>query len=345
MNKETLIPYRDKISKKLTQIPMPLLLLVFMGIVFSMLTPRYFTVSNLVNIMVQCASGIGIISIASFMAICIGTVDLSLGAIMSCTGMLAARLLTLDTPFMRQITGSNPILHMFVAITAAMLLGLALGALNGLILSKTNIPSFIITFGTLNIGQTISRLLAGGSTIRINDEIFAKIGGGSFFNVLIGRRTIGLIPYAVIIMLVLYIIFTIIMRKTRYGTHMYAIGGNREAAALSGINVDKIVFTVFLINGLIAAFGGIILSSRLTAASAQNGLGFEFNGIAAAVVGGASMMGGKSTPLRTLIGALIITALRNGFNLVGLSNSIQMISIGVVLIIIVGIDAIKSRRR
>jgi len=345
MNVKMLTQHKSTIAKKLIHIPMPLLLLFFMCFVFYLLTPRYFTVSNIVNILVQTASGVGIIAIASFMAICIGKVDLSLGAIMSCTGMLAAKILTSDTPFLRQIAEKNPILHILFAITAAMLLGLALGALNGFILSKTNIPPFIITFGTLNIGETISRLLAGGTTIRLNNETFAEIGGGSFLHVLVGRRTIGLIPYAVVIMIVLYVIFTIIMRKTRYGTHMYATGGNSEAAALSGINVDRIIFTVFLFNGLIAAFGGVILTSRLTAASAQNGLGLEFSGIAAAVVGGASMKGGRSTPLRTLIGALIITAMRNGFNLIGLSNSVQIISIGVVLIIIVGIDAFKSRRK
>ena len=344
MSERTIIPHKDSIVKAASRIPVPLLLLVFMVFVFSLLSPRYLTVPNLVNIMVQCASGLGIISIASFMAICIGAVDLSLGAIMSCTGMLAARILTMDTPFMKQLAGLNPAFPIFFAALAAMLLGLALGAFNGFILSKTNIPSFIITFGTLNIGETISRLLAGGSTIRINNEAFAMIGGGSFLQVAIGRRTIGLVPYAVVIMLVLYVVFTVIMKKVKFGTHMYALGGNREAAALSGINVDRVIFKVFLINGLIAAIGGIILSSRLTSASAQNGLGLEFTGIAAAVVGGASLMGGKSTPIRTLVGALIITAMRNGFNMVGLSNSIQMISIGLVLIAIVGADALRSRR-
>ena len=344
MNGKILSLSEHTIVKKAAKVPMPLYLLVFMSFIFTLLTPRYLTVPNLVNIMVQCASGVGIIAIASFSSICIGMVDLSLGAIMSCTGMLAARILTSDIPFFKQLAEIHPVFSIIIAIIAAMLLGLVLGGFNGIILSKTNIPAFIITFGTLNLGETISRLLARQSTIRIPNEAFATIGGGSLLNIIIGRRTIGLIPYAVIIMIIMYIIFTVVMRKSRYGTHMYAVGGNQEAANLSGINVERIILKVYLINGLIAAIGGIILTSRLTAASANNGLGFEFNGIAAAVVGGASMKGGKSTPLRTLIGALIITAMRNGFNLVGLSNSIQMVSIGAVLIIIVGIDAIRSRR-
>jgi ribose/xylose/arabinose/galactoside ABC-type transport system permease subunit len=342
---EVYIRYRDKIIKKALYIPIPLLLLFLMGFIFSLLTPRYLTVSNFVNIMVQCASGVGIIAIASFSAICIGMVDLSLGAIMSCTGMMAARILTSDASLIKQFGEINPILPVIIAILAAMFLGMALGAFNGLILSKTNIPAFIITVSTFYISETISRLLARGNTIRIPNELFAKIGGGSFLYVLIGRRTIGLIPYSVVILIIIYVFFTVIMRKTGYGTHIYAVGGNQEAALLSGLNVERLIFKVYLINGLIAAIGGIILTSRLTAASAANGLGLEFQGIAAAVVGGASMKGGRSTPLRTLIGALIITAMRNGFNVVGLSNSIQMISIGLVLIIIVGIDAIKSRRQ
>ena len=339
MNENIIDWCKDKAIKRIARIPVPLFLLALMVFVFSLLSPRYLTVSNIVNIVLQTASGVGIVAIASFMGICIGKTDLSLGATISCTGMLAAKILATEA------AGSNPLLYILFAIVAAMLLGMTIGAFNGFILSRTNIPAFIITVGTLRIGETISRLLAGGSTIRINNAAFAMIGGGSFLNVVIGRRTIGLIPYAVVIMLILYIIFTIVMRKSSFGTYMYAIGGNREAAALSGINVDRIVFTVFIINGLIAAIGGIVLASRLTAASANNGLGFEFNGIAAAVVGGASMKGGKSTPLRTLIGAFIITAMRNGFNMVGMSNAIQMISIGLVLIIIVGIDGIRSGRK
>lgn len=170
------------------------------------------------------------------------------------------------------------------------------------------------------------------------------IGGGSLFSVVIGKRTIGLLPVSMLIMIGLYILFSFIMKRTRFGTYIYAIGGNYDAALLSGINVDRTRFKVFLINGMIAAVVGIILTSRLTAASASNGIGFEFDGIAAAVVGGVSMTGGNSTPWRTLIGAFIISAMKNGFNMIGMSNSVQMITIGAVLIAIVAIDALKGKR-
>lgn len=157
-------------------------------------------------------------------------------------------------------------------------------------------------------------------------------------------RQIGILPVCMLIMLALYLIFSIIMKRTRFGTYVYAIGGNYDAAELSGINTTKTRFKVFLYGGMIAAVTGIISTSRLTAASAANGLGLEFDGIAAAVVGGAAMTGGRSTPWRTLIGALIISVLRNGFIMINMSNSLQMIAIGAVLIVVVAIDAAKNRR-
>ncbi len=326
-------------------IPLPLLLLIAMVVLFALISDRYLTVSNLMNVIVQCASGVGIVALASFMAICSTGVDLSLGGIVSCSGMLAARIFTLESAFIQGLRENNPTTLLLIAALAALALGALLGSLNGLILSKTNIPSFIVTLGMFKIGETISRILAGGSTIRINDEVFGVIGGGSLVTTQIDGRSIGLLPVSMLILIALYAVFTLVMRRTRFGTYVYAIGGNNEAAVLSGINVDRKRFMVFLFNGLIAAYAGLILSSRLTSASAQNGLGLEFDGIAAAVVGGASMSGGRSTPLRTLIGAFIITAMKNGFNIIGMSNSVQMVTIGLVLIVIVAIDAARTRRK
>ena len=133
------------------------------------------------------------------------------------------------------------------------------------------------------------------------------------------------------------------MKRTRFGTHVYAIGGNNEAAVLSGVNVDRTRFTVFLLNGLLAAIAGVLMTSRLASAIASTGLGMEFDGIAAAVVGGASMKGGKSSPFRTLIGAFMIGALRNGLNMMGMQNSLQMMTIGAVMMAIVMIDTARMK--
>ena len=329
--------------KKLANIPVSLFILAAMVCVFSMMQPKFFTVSNMMNIIVQCSTGIGIIALASFMAICSTGVDLSLGGIMSFAGIAAARVLTSNIPALEALRQSNPALLILIAILCALAVGAAMGSLNGLILSKTNIPSFIVTLATFKIGETMARVLAQGSTIRVTNDLFAKIGGGSLYSIMIGKRTVGLLPYSLLIMMALYIIFAIVMRRSRYGTYIYAIGGNYDAAMLSGINVDRTRFKVFLFNGLIAALAGVVLTSRLTAASASNGLGLEFDGIAAAVVGGASMSGGKSTPLRTLIGALIIATLSNGLNMIGMDNAMQMVTPGFILIVIVAIDAARSR--
>ncbi len=323
---------------------MTLFLLAAMVLAFSLMSSKYMTVSNVMNVVTQCASGTGIVAIASFLAICSTGVDLSLGGVVSLSGMVAAKVLTWDLPAFASLRETTPEGLLAVSILAALATGAAVGALNGLVLSRTNIPSFIVTLGTFKICETLSRVIAGGTTIRVNDfHSFEMIGGGSLYSILVGRRTIGLLPVSMLIMAGLYILFHFLLKRTRFGTYVYAIGGNYEAARLSGIDVDRTRFKVFLLNGLIAAVAGVILTSRLTAASASNGLGFEFDGIAAAVVGGVSMAGGNSSVGRTLIGAFIISAMKNGFNMIGMSNSVQMITIGAVMIAIVAADAFRSR--
>jgi ribose/xylose/arabinose/galactoside ABC-type transport system permease subunit len=297
-------------------------------------------------VIVQCSSGVGIVALASYMAICSTGVDLSLGGIVSLSGMIAARILTWDTALLNQLRSSNTVLLLLLAVSAAIAAGAVIGSMNGLILSRTRIPSFIVTLGMYKICETFSRVIAGGTTIRINgNPLFEFIGNGSLLSIQIGRRSIGLLPVSMIIMALLYIFFSLVMKRTRFGTYVYAIGGNNESAVLSGINTVLTRYRVFLYGGMIAAFTGIIFTSRLTSASAQNGLGLEFDGIAAAVVGGAAMSGGRSTPGRTLIGALIISVMKNGFNMIGMSNSIQMIAIGCVLITVVSIDTMRSSRK
>lgn len=339
----------------LKQIPLTLPLLIGMIAIFSILVgpAKYLKLSNIMNVIVQCSSGVGIVALASFMAICSTGVDLSLGGIVSLAGMLTAKILTWDVGFLNGIRESAPVALLLIAILVALVSGALIGSLNGVILSRTNIPSFIITLGSSKICETFSRVIANGTSIRVNGQsAFEFIGGGSLLSVQqvvqqgarTSTRTIGVLPVSVLIMLALYLFFSIIMKKSRFGTYVYAIGGNYDAAELSGINVTQTRFRVFLYGGMIAAVTGIIMTSRLTAASAANGLGMEFDGIAAAVVGGAAMTGGRSTPWRTLIGSLIISVLRNGFSMVGMNNSLQMIAIGAVLITVVAIDAAKNRR-
>ena len=355
MNATTTQARRFDLKRALRQIPMTLYLLLGMVLIFAVLVgpSKYLKLSNILNVISQCSTGVGIVALASFMAICSTGVDLSLGGIVSLSGMLTAKILTLDTGFAASLSQSAPWLLLIIAVACSIAVGALMGSLNGVILSRTNIPSFIITLGTYKICETISRVLAGGSTVRVTgNDAFEFIGDGSLLYIQqatvkgarVTMRQIGILPVCMLIMLALYLIFSIIMKRTRFGTYVYAIGGNYDAAELSGINTTKTRFKVFLYGGMIAAVTGIISTSRLTAASAANGLGLEFDGIAAAVVGGAAMTGGRSTPWRTLIGALIISVLRNGFIMINMSNSLQMIAIGAVLIVVVAIDAAKNTR-
>lgn len=336
-------------------VPMTMFLLAGMVLVFALLVgpAKYLKLSNIMNVIVQCSSGVGVVALASFLAICSTGVDLSLGGIVSLSGMVTAKILTSSLANPDRFPGSAPVVLLLIAILASLGVGALVGSLNGVILSRTNIPSFIITLGSFKICETFSRVLAGGSTVRISGmPAFEFIGGGSLMSVSqvvkqgarTATRTIGVLPVSMLVMIALYLIFSIVMKHTRFGTHVYAIGGNYDAAELSGVNTTRTRFLVFMLGGMIASVAGIIMTSRLTAASAANGLGLEFDGIAAAVVGGAAMTGGRSTPWRTLIGALIISVLSNGFSMVGMANSLQMIAVGAVLIVVVAVDAAKSRR-
>jgi ribose transport system permease protein len=332
------ITFREILNK----LPLTIFLWIVILVLFSLLTDKFMTVSNMFNIIVQVSSGVGIVALASFMAICSTGVDLSLGGTVAVSGMVAGKILIWDLPFLNAIRDSSQVLLIAIAIGAALLVGLAVGAINGWILSKTKIPAFIITLAMLRVGETLARVIGSGTSIRITNDMFKFIGGGSLASVTIDERSIGILPISMLIMIPLYILFQILMKHTRFGTYVYAIGGNNEAAVLSGINVDRTRFMVFFINGLLAAIAGVVLASRLASSIASTGLGLEFDGIAAAVVGGAAMSGGKSTPLRTLIGAFMIGALRNGLNLIGMQNSIQMITIGLVMGAIVAVDALRS---
>lgn len=342
MKQGAMKPDITKARKTLSKIPITIFLWVFLLLLFTLISDKFMTVSNMMNVIVQVSSGVGIIAIASYMAICSTGVDLSLGGTVAFAGMMAGKIMVWDTPFLNGIRDTNPVLLVVMAILAAAAVGLLIGGLNGLILSKTHIPAFIVTLATFRIGETMARIIGGGTAIKLTNG-FKFLGGGSLYSILIGKRTIGLLPVSMLILIALYLIFQVIMKHTRFGTHVYAIGGNYDAAMLSGINVDKTRFMVFLLNGLIASIAGVLLASRLASAIASTGLGLEFDGIAAAVVGGASMTGGKSTPMRTLIGAFMIGMLRNGLNMVGMENSIQMITIGLVMMVIVVIDVARAK--
>ena len=283
--------------------------------------PRFLTLQNFLNIVEQCAI-LSIISVGSLLAILSRGIDLSMGATMSFSGVVAAQL----------ITGAGwPVIP---AMLMGVVVGICIGIFNGLIISRTTIDPFIITLGSMNITFSLALIASKGITVSANVPMFRFLGGEYFAEI---------IPYSVIIALLIYVIFNVITKRTRLGTYIYAVGGNEVSAALTGINVSQIKFQVYALSGLLAAIAGVLLASRLGSANPGQGGGYEFYGIAAAVVGGASMNGGRGTVWKTLAGTFIISTLRNGLNMMGLPVSLQLIFLGLIIIGAVTVDTMSRR--
>jgi len=281
----------------------------------------FMTGSNLINMVRQC-SFLAIVSIGSLLAIITGGIDLSVGGTMCFSGVVAAVLASKGLP----ITA---------AVIVAVLAGTMIGALNGIIIAKNNVAPFIITLATWNVADSLALVTAGGATVTVQDPAFRFLGGSD----------IGFLPVCVIVALLVYVLFWIITQKTKTGTYIYAIGGNENAAHLTGINVAKIKFLVYTFSGFTAALAGVMLASRLGSANPGQGDGYEFYGIASAVVAGASMAGGNGTVWHTLVGALVITILRSGLNIAGIPNSWQMVVLGAVIVGVVFIDVMSRRKK
>lgn len=280
----------------------------------------FMTVGNFLNMLEQLPV-LAVVSVGSLMAIITRGVDLSLGATMNLSGVIVAYLV-------RHAGWGMP-----AACVAALAAGLGMGMLNGVIISRHKIAPFIITLGTMNIAKSLALVVSNSRTVSANLPSFRWLGGGHLW----------FIPYSAFLMLIIYAIFDTVMRKRRLGTYIYAIGGNEPAAHLSGIGVRRTKFLTFTLTGLLAAVAGIMLASRLGSANPGQGDGFEFYGIASAVVGGASMTGGKGSVWRTLIGVAVITALRNGLNMAGLPVSLQMIVLGFIIVGVVTFDTMSNK--
>ena len=200
--------------------------------------------------------------------------------------------------------------------------------------NTTEVPAFIITMAMMNIASGIAYVYTGGQSTRITNKLFIEIGTGYLFNV---------IPLPVVYMVVLIILFSFILSKTKFGTYVYAIGGNREAARLSGVPIKKIEIIVFTISGLLSAFAGLVLCSRMYSGQPSVGSGYELDAIAACVLGGTSMTGGKGRISGTVFGAMVIGIISNGLNLIGVSSYWQLIIKGLIIACAVLLDGQKGK--
>jgi len=293
-------------------------LIVFVG--FSILQPKSFmTADNIINILRQTAM-ISVAAIGMTFAISAGQIDLSTGGIIATTSLTVALMLQ---------HYSLPI-----AIVAGLAVGVACGAINGLLLTKLRIPAFLVTLGTSSIFAGIARAMTNLEAVSVTNDNFTH-----FF----GSGDIGIVPTLFIWTTILTVIGQYVYKKTSFGRSVLAVGGNQAAARYSGIDVDKVKFWAMVICGLAAACAGILYAGRMHGARYTYGESDNMNVIAAVVIGGTSFSGGKGTVFGTLIGSLVIGMLNNGLLMMGLSVNAQMIARGIVIILAVSLSLRESK--
>lgn len=289
--------------------------------VFSFLSPSFREFNNILNIILQ----VSIIAISAFgmtFALIIAGIDLSIGSTIALSGTTAALLLNMKVPFA-------------LAIVLCLLMGIFLGFINGFLISKAEIPAFIVTVATMGIFRGIAYILTGGGPVQISNEKFLYLGNEKLFG----------IPFPIIILIVVFIIMSIVLGKTKFGRQSYIIGGNEEAALYSGINVKKVKVYIYMLIGFLASLSGIILASRLYSGQPNSATGYELDAIAAAVLGGTSLSGGYGTITGTIIGAIIIGVINNGMNLLNITYFYQLIVKGLVIILAVYFDVQSKKKK
>jgi inositol transport system permease protein len=313
----------------------PLIFLLVLMAIFAIAEPRFLSSINLFNVMRQ-VSITGLLAIGMTFVILTAGIDLSIGSLLAFAGLVAAAVAKGGMQD-RFTVGDEAIGYGWhLAALAAIIVGIVGGYLQGLAITKLKVPPFVVTLGGMSVFRGAALLFASGGPISGFEPSFGWWGQGK----------IGPVPVPVIIFLVAAVIAHIVLRYTRYGRRVYAVGGNPEAARLSGLNVNAIICSVYVIMGFFAGLGAFVLSARLNSAEAVAGTGYELAVIASVVIGGTSLFGGVGTIFGTVIGALLIGVLLNGLVLMNVSSYIQQIIIGVIIVLAVAFDTFaKSRRK
>ncbi len=311
---------KAKTSNGLMQKLGPLFGLLLIVVIISIMSPSFLTSDNIFNVLRQVSIS-ALIAFGMTFVILTGGIDLSVGSTLALTGAVAATLLA---------GGYDP----FIAMAAALALGLVLGAVNGIIIAKGKVAPFIATLATMTIYRGLTLVYTDGKPVSgLGDHLSFQMFGKGY---LLG------VPVPIVTMTVAFFVLYFILRKTTFGRRVYAIGGNAEASRLSGINVDRTTIAVYALTGMLAAMSALILTSRLNSAQPTAGTSYELDAIAAVVLGGTSLTGGRGWIVGTLIGALIIGVLNNGLNLIGVSSFFQQVVKGIVILFAVLIDRKKA---
>lgn len=308
----------------------PLIALFILCLAISLLSENFLTATNLWNVMRQISVNI-CISVGMTLVVLTAGIDLSVGSLLALCGALTAGLLKngIEVPSSNLYIGFT----VFGAMLAGILAGSALGGFNGWVITRFKVPPFVATLAMLTIGRGLTMLWTGGFPISNLGDTFAWFGTGWALG----------IPVPVWISGIVVAIAVLITNKTRLGRYIYAIGGNESAAVLSGINIRKVKITVYTIAGALAGVGGILVTSRLDAAQPNAGMGYELDSIAAVVIGGTSLSGGRGTVWGTVLGAIIIGVLNNGLVLLNVSPFWQQVVKGAVILLAVVIDRANAK--
>ncbi|MFS0750738.1 ABC transporter permease subunit [Oceanobacillus sp. 1P07AA] len=298
----------------------PLIALVLLIVTVTIMNPAFLDPANIMNLLRQISIN-GLIAFGMTFVILTGGIDLSVGSILALSSAIAAIMMT---------SGIDPILAVIIGV----LLGAVFGALNGILVSKGNLAPFIVTLATMTIFRGLTLVFTDGKPVTgLGDSYAFQLFGKGYF--------LG-IPVPAVTMIIAFVILWFLLHKMSFGRKTYAIGGNEKAAKISGIKVDRVKILIYSISGMMAALAGMILTSRLNSAQPTAGTSYEMDAIAAVVLGGTSLAGGKGRIAGTFIGVLIIGILNNGMNLLGISSFYQQVVKGVVILIAVLLDRKKS---
>ena len=311
--------------------------LAIVTLVFSLLSPEFLTTGNL-SILVKHVAINAILAVGMTFVILSGGIDLSVGSVVGFCGMVAG--LLLSRGLVLESFGVVVFPHTWFVVVLALLAGMAIGTINGWIVARLGVAPFIATLGSLYVARGAALLMSDGATFP-NLAGERSLGNTGF--PWIGAGNVAGLPVPVWLMAVLAAIAIFVASRTPFGRHVYAIGGNQRAALLSGVRVPQVRLRVYVISGFCAALVGVIIAAQLGAAHPATGTTFELNAIAAVVLGGTSLMGGRGTVGGTLIGAFVIGVLADGLVLVGVSEFWQMVVKGLVIVLAVILDQIQKR--
>jgi ribose transport system permease protein len=312
----------SKYTQKITDFSLAIVF-AFEVIIFSQLSPYFFSADNLLNVTLQ-ASITAIIAAGMTFVILTAGIDLSVGSLVAFSGVLTASFLKINIPLY---------LVFPIALLGGLLFGAVSGWVAGIFVTKFNITPFIVTLALMTIWRGAAFVYTQGRPVWELPDAFSFLGEG---------RILG-VPFPTIVMIIVFIASHIVLTKTKFGRYVYAVGGNVEAARLAGINTNFILISVYIISGVLSAVSGILLASRVNSGQPNAGLMYELDVIAAVVVGGTSLFGGRGTIVGTFIGAMLIAVLKNGLNLLNVGSYVQQIVVGVVILLAVLLDQLRQK--